>query len=239
MFKNTLQTVAVASVTTLLLGGAGTAVAAQAGLIHTHDLAKSAVTSAKINNGAVHKVDLAKGVQEALNKAGKPGLNGIGQNGVDGAAGSNGADGRIALGSSEQFNAPGLALEAAPGADGSQGASGFGWDGAANAPVTSVKVGDTVNFTATALQPTEGGDGSFVLSFDSSVLQFVDAAGCTSVKDQSQGSGWVVCNAGLSHTAKGIGVTFKALKTSDYTDVNVSVTEGGETATQVVPVSVR
>lgn len=268
--KQNLQTVAIAAVTTLAVGGTGAYAATSTGTwqgqIHKHDIAKGAVTSSKIKDATVKESDLspylirliesdrdgkpgkdgAPGINGKDGLDGKPGKDGApgapGTNGLDGKNGSDGLDGGPVPGSSLQFNAPGLALDAAPGADGSQGSSGFGWDNEANAPVTSINAGDEANFTASAIQSSEGGDGAFVIAFDSSVLQFVKAEGCTSVdaapSDQAA-SGWVVCNASLSHTVKGIGVTFKALKASSYTNVTVTVNEGGETASQIVPITVN
>lgn len=259
--KRTSIAIAGLAVAAVAVGGTS---ATAASLITSKQIKDGAVHSVDIANGGVHSQDLSAAIRAQIAKAGTPGQKGdkgdkgdagapgtgTGTNGKDGAPGAPGApgangkdgkdgrDGGPALGSSAQTNAADLGLDAAPGADGSQGSSGFGWDDAKNAPVTQLAAGSTASFTATALQPTEGTTGEFVISFDSSALQFVSAAGCSAVHDLSQGAGWVVCDADLAHTVKGIGVTFKALKATPYTTVDVAVSEDGETATQVVPISI-
>src|SRR4051812_21707181 len=76
--------------TKLILGGSIATAAILASTVGGAT-AGSLITSHQIKDGAVHRVDLSKGVQAKLDKVGTAGVNGT--NGADGKNGNDGANG--------------------------------------------------------------------------------------------------------------------------------------------------
>jgi hypothetical protein len=70
-----------AAITAALVVGGGSGAVAATGMIHTRDIADNAVTTSKIDQGAVHQADIADGAKDALRgqqgPAGKDGKDGV------------------------------------------------------------------------------------------------------------------------------------------------------------------
>jgi hypothetical protein len=242
----------------LVLAASGTAGAAgmlSNGSVHTAQLHAGAVTSQKIHRGAVSYQKLSMGVQGLIkNKSvvspgpqgpqgpkgatGSTGATGAtGATGSQGATGAQGPAGTPILYESTQTDAPDLALDAAPGPDGSAGSSGWGWDSNANGPVTSLTVGSTNTFTVTVLQPnSEAADGSVTVSYDpyDFTLNGTPADGTCSLS-----TGEMSCSfTDLAHSAKSIGLSFTANNADPDAVIGVQAIVAGESATQQVPVAI-
>jgi hypothetical protein len=189
----------------------------------------------------------ATGTQGPKGDTGTTGAKGdtgaTGPAGVAGPQGAAGADGGPQPGTSAANCSPDLCLDSAPGADGSQGSAGFGWDTDANAPVTSIAAGAEAPFTVTALQTDPQTRGQITLTYDSAYLTLTDTGGdgtCVDHhSDSDVSSGWETCDyTDFAHTDKSAGFTFTADAPTAETVVDVTVTTNGEQVTGQYPVTI-
>ena len=160
--------------------------------------------------------------------------------GSPGPAGAKGPAGTPILFESTGNSTPDLAIDMAPGPDGSAGSGGWGWDGSANKPVTDLTVGTAATFTATIVQPNdETADGSLTLTFDPYDFALTTSpadGGCTVIALTSQ----VACTfTDLAHSAVSKPFVFTPQHANPDATVGVTALVGGEEATAQFPVKIR
>lgn len=160
-------------------------------------------------------------------------------NGTNGTDGTNGTNGTPILYESTGTSTPDLALDMAPGPDGSAGSAGWGWDSTTNAAVTDLTVGTDATFTATVIQPnTEQADGTITLTYDPYDFSLVTLPGdgtCTTIEYTQQET----CSfTDLSHSATSKPFVFDPQHADPDAVIGVSVVVNGEEATGFYPVQI-
>jgi hypothetical protein len=159
--------------------------------------------------------------------------------GPEGDPGTQGPAGTPILYESTGNSTPDLALDMAPGPDGSAGSGGWGWDNDTNKPVTDLTVGTAATFTATIVQPgDETANGSLTLTFDpyDFTLTTPPADGTCSVIDQTQQE---TCSfTDLAHSAVSKAFVFTPQNANPDATIGVTAVVGGEEATAQFPVQI-
>ena len=153
-------------------------------------------------------------------------------------AGPAGKDGLVGPTESVRSCTPDLWIDDAPASDGSSGSGGWGWDTSANAPVTSVAVGDASDpLTVTVLQPnTETADGDITVTYnpyDFSLVSESDGT-CTTLNGNTEACTY----SDLAHSAKSVSFGFKPLHANPDAVVTATVDVNGEQATAQFPVAI-
>lgn len=249
---------------------AGTGGAYASGVLHigTQNIRNGAVTNAKLHNGSVGpaklnarlRAEIANhGVQGPAGKNGADGVNGtagpqgptgaqgpagpagaVGPVGPQGATGAQGPAGTPILFESSESCTPNLCVDAAPGPDGSAGSGGWGWDNAANGPLTDLSVGSTHGLVVTVLQPNnETADGTITLTYDPYDFAFESNGDAGAKCVASSLSPSVSCSyTDLAHSAKSDSFSFKAMHDDPDAVVTATVNVGGATAIAAFPVSI-
>jgi hypothetical protein len=163
----------------------------------------------------------------------------VGATGPKGATGPAGPAGTPILYESTGTSTPDLAIDMAPGPDGSAGSGGWGWDSSANKPVTDLAVGKSATFTVTIVQPnTETADGSITLTYDPYDFKLVTLPAdgtCTTITMTSQET----CSfTDLAHSATSKPFVLQALHANPDAVIGVSAVVAGEEATAFFPVQI-
>lgn len=142
---------------------------------------------------------------------------------------------------STRTSVAGLAIDGAPGDSGNGGSGGWGWNSAANKPVTVVRVGTTAGLTVTALQANPVADASITVSWDPDDFSYVSNgdASATCAGD-ADAAGVETCTyADFAHSAKGDTFQFTALRPNSAAVVTATVEANGKTATATFPVQLN
>lgn len=131
---------------------------------------------------------------------------------------------------------PSLCIDAPPeGKNGLDGSGGWGWDNAANAPVTTLQVGTPASFTVTLLQPNSvspplcgtGDTVTITLTYSSQdfSLSATDSRGSTGTNPFDRGAveTFSYTDDFLCHTDQSVGYTFTPMNPTDKALVTVTV----------------
>jgi hypothetical protein len=139
---------------------------------------------------------------------------------------------------STRINAAGLVIDGAPGDSGNGGSGGWGWNSAAKAPVTSVRVGTTASLTVTALQSAPEANASITLSWDPDDFKYVgngDSTATCAAPDST--AGVETCTyTDFAHSAKGDNFQFEAERANPDAVVTATVNVGAKQASATFPV---
>lgn len=152
---------------------------------------------------------------------------------------TNGAAGTPTLYESTGNSTPGLALDMAPGPDGSAGSGGWGWDASANKPVTELTVGTAATLTATVVQPgSETADGSLTFTYDPYDFALTTPAADGSCSVIAQTSQETCTFTDLDHAATSKPFVFTPKHADPDATVGVTALVNGEEATAQFPVQI-
>lgn len=160
--------------------------------------------------------------------------------GPAGPAGPQGPAGTPSLFESTGFSTPALAIDMAPGPDGTAGSGGWGWDATASKPVTSLTAGTESSLTVTLVQPgTETADGSVTLTYDpyDFKLTTLPADGTCAVIAQTAQE---ACSfTDLAHSAKSVAFGFTPQHADPDAVVGVAAVVAGQEAAASFPVQLQ
>jgi hypothetical protein len=135
-----------------------------------------------------------------------------------------------------------LCIDAPPeGPQGLDGSGGWGWNSAANAPVTSLTVGKNATLTVTALQVNPTSTGTITLTYSSYDFTYVSngdtSATCSNPFDRG---GVISCTypSDFAHTDKSDSFVFKPRHPTNTALVTATVNAGGQQASETFPVAI-
>ena len=207
-----------------------------------------------LNLQGKHKVCIVgkPGLDGAAGSQGQPGARGPqGEQGVRGPKGDNGVKGdkgdRGPAGPAQLENwsscTPTLCLDTAPqGPNGLDGSAGWGWDDAANAPVSNLTVGQPANFTVTVMEPNpDSSPASITLTYSSQDFTLDSSASDGTVGSNPFDRGGVMTfdyAGGFHNNDKSTGFTFTPQNRTAEALVTATVQVDGQTASETFPVAI-
>jgi hypothetical protein len=159
--------------------------------------------------------------------------------GAKGATGPQGPAGTPTLYESTGNSTPDLAIDMAPGPNGSAGSGGWGWDSTTHKPVTDLTVGTAATLTVTVIQPgTETADGSITLTydpFDFTLTTSPTEDTCALIADTQQET----CSfTDLAHSSVSKAFVFTPAHPDPDATIGATATVNGEEATAQFPVQI-
>jgi hypothetical protein len=168
-----------------------------------------------------------------------------GPQGVKGDKGDKGDRGPAGPAQLESWSncTPTLCLDAAPqGPNGLDGSSGWGWDDAANAPVSDLPIGQPANLTVTVMEPNpDASPASITLTYSSQDFSLDSNASDGTVGSNPFDRGGVMTfdyADGFHNTDKSVGFTFTPQNRTAEALVTATVQVDGQTASETFPVAI-
>jgi Collagen triple helix repeat (20 copies) len=182
----------------------------------------------------------AAGPQGAKGAKGDPGV--AGPRGYKGDKGDRGPAGPAQLESWSNCTAT-LCLDAPPeGPNGLDGSGGWGWDNSANAPVTTLTVGQAANLTVTVMEPNpDSTPASITLTYSSQDFSLDSTASDSTVGTDPFDRGGVETFSypdGFHNNDKSVGFSFTPQNDTAEALVTATVQVDGQTASETFPVAI-